>query len=111
VSHEIRTAMNAVLGLAQVLDREPLTASQRDMVERIQAAGRSLLTILNDILDFSKIEVGQLRIEPRPFDLAGLLARVQSLMGQTSRSTSSRSTAPSSSRFARMKRPAPSFRP
>ena len=85
MSHEIRTPMNAVLGLAQVLNREPLTANQRDLVVRIAAAGQSLLTILNDILDLSKIEAGQLRIEPRPFDLAGLLARVESLMGQTAR--------------------------
>ena len=85
MSHEIRTPMNAVLGLAQVLHRAPLTANQRDMVERIQAAGQSLLVILNDILDFSKIEAGQLRLESRPFDLAGLLARVESLMEQTAR--------------------------
>ena len=82
MSHEIRTPMNAVLGLAQVLEREPLAANQRDMVGRIRSAGQSLLAILNDVLDLSKIEAGQLRIEPRPFDLAALLANVDSLMGQ-----------------------------
>jgi PAS domain S-box-containing protein len=85
MSHEIRTPMNAVLGLAQVLEREPLAGKQRDMVERIRSAGQSLLTILNDVLDLSKIEAGQLRIEPRPFDLGGLLANVDSLMGQAAR--------------------------
>jgi len=85
MSHEIRTPMNAVLGLAQVLEREPLAANQRDMVERIRSAGQSLLTILNDVLDLSKIEAGQLRIEPRPFDLGVLLANVDSLMGQAAR--------------------------
>jgi PAS domain S-box-containing protein len=82
MSHEIRTPMNAVLGLAQVLERESLAPNQRDMVGRIRTAGQSLLTILNDVLDLSKIEAGQLRIEPRPFDLATLLANVDSLMGQ-----------------------------
>ena len=48
----------------------------------VQTAGQSLLVLLNDILDFSKIEAGQLRLESRPFDLAGPLARVESLMGQ-----------------------------
>jgi PAS domain S-box-containing protein len=81
MSHEIRTPLNVVLGLAQVLNRESLTTNQRDMVERIQAAGESLLGIINDILDLSKIEAGQLRIEQRPFDLWTLLARVESLMG------------------------------
>ena len=85
MSHEIRTPMNAVLGLAQVLEREPLPAHQRDMVARIRTAGQSLLAILNDVLDLSKIEAGQLRLEPRPFDLASLLANLDSLMGQVAR--------------------------
>jgi len=82
MSHEIRTPMNAVLGLAQVLEREPLVGKQREMVERIRTAGQSLLAILDDVLDLSKIEAGQLRIEPRPFDLGSLLANLDSLMGQ-----------------------------
>ena len=82
MSHEIRTPMNAVLGLAQVLEREPLVGKQREMVERIRTAGQSLLAILDDVLDLSKIEAGQLRIEPRPFDLRILLANLDSLMGQ-----------------------------
>lgn len=86
MSHEIRTPMNAVLGLAQVLEREPLSGQQREMVERIRSAGQSLLAILNDVLDLSKIEAGQLRLEPRPFELAVLLANVDSLMGQAARS-------------------------
>jgi PAS domain S-box-containing protein len=81
MSHEIRTPLNAVLGLAQVLEREPLASNQRDMVERIRSAGQSLLAILNDVLDISKIEAGQLRIEPRPFNLDALLANLESLMG------------------------------
>ena len=82
MSHEIRTPMNAVLGLAQLLNRESLSANQHEIVGRIHAAGRSLLAMLNDILDFSKIEAGQLRLESRPFDLAGPLARVTNLMEQ-----------------------------
>ncbi len=82
MSHEIRTPMNAVLGLAQVLQRESLADNQRDMVARIRGAGQSLLNILNDVLDLSKVEAGQLRIEPRPFELSNLLAEIDSLMGQ-----------------------------
>ena len=85
MSHEIRTPMNAVLGLAQVLEREPLSDRQREMVMRIRTAGQSLLSILNDVLDLSKIEAGQLRIEPRPFELGALLASLDSLMGQAAR--------------------------
>ena len=85
MSHEIRTPMNAVLGLAQLLGRERLSPNQAGMVARIQTAGQSLLGILNDILDFSKIEAGQLRLEARPFSLAILQAKLDSLMGPVAR--------------------------
>ncbi|MDQ5908646.1 MAG: hypothetical protein QG599_738, partial [Pseudomonadota bacterium] len=85
MSHEIRTPLNAVLGLAQLLDRESLNDHQYDMVVRIRDAGQSLLGIINDILDLSKIEAGQLPIESRPYALETLLARLDSLMGHTAR--------------------------
>jgi signal transduction histidine kinase/CheY-like chemotaxis protein len=81
MSHEIRTPMNAILGFAKLLEDEPLTEDQQQMVERINAAGRSLLSIINEILDFSKIEAGQLSIEQRPFKLAELLGHIGGLMG------------------------------
>ncbi len=81
MSHEIRTPMNAILGFAKLLEDEPLTADQQEMVHRINAAGRSLLSIINDILDFSKIEAGQLSLDRQPFNLAELLGHIGSLMG------------------------------
>ena len=86
MSHEIRTPLNAVLGLAQLLEREPLPADQHALVEHIHEAGQSLLVLLNDILDFSKIEAGQLRLESQPFDLNTLLAKADSLMLSTAQS-------------------------
>ena len=81
MSHEIRTPMNAILGFARLLEDEPLTEDQEQMVRRINAAGRSLLSIINDILDFSKIEAGQLSLDRQPFNLAELLGHIGSLMG------------------------------
>ncbi len=81
MSHEIRTPMNGMLGLAQLLEREPLSQDQLTMVRRLRHAGQSLLGILNDILDFSKIEAGQLRLDPQPFELGPMLAQVSSLLG------------------------------
>ena len=77
MSHEIRTPLNGVLGLAQLLAREPLDERQRGMVSRIEQAGETLLFILNDILDLSKIEAGQLVITPQPCDLTALLDKVR----------------------------------
>ena len=85
MSHEIRTPMNVVLGLAQVLEREPLPARQGEMVRRIRDAGQLLLGTINDILDLSKIEAGQLRLESRPFDPGALLARVDQLLAPAAR--------------------------
>ena len=80
MSHEIRTPLNAVLGMAQLLEGEAWSDRQRDMLERIRAAGRSLLGILNDILDLSRIEAGALRIDLQPFVLDNLLQQVGTLM-------------------------------
>ena len=85
MSHEVRTPMNGVLGLAQLLEREPLTPDQLAMVRRIRASGRTLIGILNDILDLSKIEAGQLRIERHPFALAPTLEQLDGLLGDTAR--------------------------
>jgi len=83
MSHEIRTPLNGVLGIAQLLEREPLTPEQLDLVGRVRQSGRSLLAIINDILDFSKIEAGQLRIDPHPFLLGSLLSHIAKLLGPT----------------------------
>jgi PAS domain S-box-containing protein len=80
MSHEIRTPMNGVLGLAQLLEQEPLAHEQREMVRQIREAGRLLLGIINDILDFSKIEAGQLQLERQPFDLTESLTKVLRIM-------------------------------
>ena len=86
MSHEIRTPMNGVLGMAQMLEHEPLTAEQRDMVNNILSAGRSLLRIINDILDFSKMEAGQFHLAPHPFELEHMLDTVMAILAVTTKS-------------------------
>ena len=73
MSHEIRTPLNVILGLAQVLERDALSAEQRELLDRMREAGEALLHLINDILDLSKIESGHLSLEDAPFELAAML--------------------------------------
>jgi signal transduction histidine kinase/ActR/RegA family two-component response regulator len=72
VTHELRTPMNGVLGMARALQRTSLSPRQKDYVDTIVRSGDSLLAILNDVLDHSKIEAGRLDLEVSPFDLVAL---------------------------------------
>ena len=72
VSHEIRTPLNGVLGMAQVMARDPLPQIQRERLDVVQQSGEALLVILNDILDLAKIEAGKLELEDAAFDLEPL---------------------------------------
>ena len=68
VSHEVRTPMNGVLGMARLMLDTSLDGEQRDFAETIVRSGESLLTILNDLLDISKLEAERLELEKIPFD-------------------------------------------
>lgn len=70
VSHELRTPLNGILGMLQLLQQSPLSATQLEYVVTANYSGRSLLRIISDILDFSRIEAGRFFLEPHLFDFA-----------------------------------------
>ncbi len=67
VSHEVRTPMNGVLGMARLLRETELDAEQRDCLETVISSAESLLRIVNDLLDMSKLDAGHLDLEDIPF--------------------------------------------
>jgi signal transduction histidine kinase len=69
-SHEVRTPLNAVLGLAEALKTEPLTARQASLVDGVLDAGAMLLRLLNAVLDLTRIESGKMELDVEAFDLA-----------------------------------------
>lgn len=73
MSHEIRTPLHGVLGMAQVMARDPLSAEQAARLGVIRRSGDALLGLLNDLLDLSKIEAGRLELAPAPFDLESVV--------------------------------------
>ncbi|MCX8070283.1 MAG: response regulator [Thermodesulfovibrionales bacterium] len=69
VSHEIRTPINSILTITELIKDTPLNKEQLDYIELTKKSAESLLHIVNDILDISKIEAGKLEIENVDFDL------------------------------------------
>ncbi|MCL2186616.1 MAG: response regulator [Treponema sp.] len=83
MSHEMRTPLNAVIGLAGLtLEAEELNEGTRENVENICNAGASLLGLVNDILDFSKMESGNFKLVPAEYEFPGMINSVaaQSIM-------------------------------
>jgi PAS domain S-box-containing protein len=80
MSHDLRTPLNAVLGFAQLLEVDTLTADQRDSVNQILEAGRHLLELMNEVLDISRIESGNLSLSAEPVAIAELVDQVVKLM-------------------------------
>ncbi len=80
VSHEVRTPLNGILGIADLLADTPLDREQLAYVEAVRTSGSALATLIDEILDFSRIEAGKLEIGAEPFDLVALVEGVVELL-------------------------------
>jgi PAS domain S-box-containing protein len=80
MGHEVRTPLQAILGLSELLLGEQLSPGQRARIQSIVEAGEQLLSVLNDILDFSRLEAGRLPLQRVPFALAPMTRAVTALM-------------------------------
>ena len=74
--------MNAIMGMTHLALQAPLSAEQRDYLEKAQGASRMLLGLINDVLDFSKIEAGHMAVEHSPFCIETVVAQAIELVRQ-----------------------------
>ncbi|MEO8027748.1 MAG: ATP-binding protein, partial [Bryobacteraceae bacterium] len=72
-SHELRTPMNGLLGMIDLVLDSRLGGEQREQLDTARRCAYSLLALLNDILDLSKIEAGKMVLESIPFEARGIL--------------------------------------
>ena len=80
MSHEVRTPLHGILGMAGLLRDTRLDNQQNGYLKNVQYSGETLLNMLNDILDFSKMEAGKFEIEKHDIDFKQVLESVISLM-------------------------------
>ena len=69
ISHELRTPMNGILGMLDIVLDDPLPDGQREHLEISKSCANTLLALLNDLLDLSKIEAGKMLLERIAFDV------------------------------------------
>ncbi|HYG86134.1 MAG TPA: ATP-binding protein [Azospirillum sp.] len=80
LSHEVRTPLNAVLGMVRVILRDGPPDPLRERLRVADAAGRHLVTMLDTILDLSRLEAGRMELVPQPVDVVRLVRDVVTLM-------------------------------
>ena len=80
VSHEFRTPLNGILGMADLLGDTRLDPEQTTYVQALRSSGEALLGLVDEILDFAKVEAGRIELAQEPFDLPLVIENVTELM-------------------------------
>jgi two-component system sensor histidine kinase/response regulator len=79
MSHEMRTPLNGVIGMLELLVRTSLDGSQQNLATLAQNSARTLVLLINQLLDFSKMEAGRVELDQTPFNLHRLIEDLLSL--------------------------------
>lgn len=79
VTHELRTPVNGIMGIAKNLMDTPLNAEQMESINIIQLCCTNMSAIINNLLDFSKLEAGKFTIEEREFSFREMLDKVMAM--------------------------------
>ena len=83
LSHELRTPMNGVIGMGELLSHSELNDKQRKFLEILLASAKSLTGLMDDLLDISMIEAGELRLTRSEFNLKDMAESVVSSIKST----------------------------
>ncbi len=73
VSHEIRTPINTITGMSEIVLRKDIPEDVRDYILNIQASGSNLLSVVSDILDFSELQSGKLELVENSYNIASTM--------------------------------------
>ena len=76
ISHELRTPMNAIMGLSYLLQQGCLGAQQQEQIKALQLASRQLQSLIEDILNYTRVDSGALHTKHQDFDLDGVLETI-----------------------------------
>jgi two-component system sensor histidine kinase EvgS len=80
MSHDIRTPMNAIMGMTELATRSNKDPEVADCLTKIASSSQFLLRLINDILDMSVIEKGEMTMHPEPYPMKEFAALIQSTM-------------------------------
>jgi len=82
MSHEVRTPLNAIVGLSEILQQTDIDEEQLDYLNTINDGANSLITLLNDMLEITKIEAGHVALNPEKVDISKVLKNTVSMYRQ-----------------------------
>ena len=80
MSHEMRTPMNAIIGMTRIAKLSNDPAKKEYCLDKIEEASRHLLAVINDVLDMSKIEANKLELSCQEFDFEKMLMGITDVL-------------------------------
>lgn len=81
MSHDIRTPMNAIVGITNLMEHEEGTSEKlKDYIQKVQASSRHLLGLINDILDMSRIESNEVVLNAEEVNVADQIGQIDSII-------------------------------
>ena len=73
ISHELRTPMNGIIGLGELLSLEDLSEAQHDLLAPLRRSSEDLLRLVNNLIELGDLEAGQVTLTPSPFAVVDML--------------------------------------